>query len=187
MGVLKDMQSELNIRAFNFKAKETGERLLISVFNGRLRVTVLPPTGSNQKGSVFTQGISAEGTILFKQTLKKYESMKPNDRHAILFVEWDANNKESKPVASMIFGKDEQQNYYFELQFKFHDNNKVIMFPIMAGIGVQTSTEFSFADRSLLKVQTMIDWFENTVPLACILTGLKYDPSSSGGVSDKTY
>jgi hypothetical protein len=178
--MLQQLQKELNIPSFSFKAKETGEQLAMSVFNGRVRFSVFPPKGSNARGLIFNQALQPSGLILLKEMLAGYDTMTPDSRKNIMFMDWDQDAKQAKPKASLIFGQDEKQNFYFELQFKHNDNNKVIRFGIMAGVIAQPSSEFSFADKSKLQVRTMIDWIETIVPVAICLTGSKFKPGGGG-------
>ena len=185
--MLKQLQQEMNIPSFSFKARETGEQLAMSVFNGRVRFSIFPPKGSNARGLIFNQALQPSGLILFKDMLKKYDTMTPESRQNLMFMDWDQDAKQAKPKASLIFGKDEKQNYYFELQFKHNDNNKVVQFSIMAGVIAQPTSDFSFADKSKLQVRTILDWMETVVPVAICLTGSKFKPQGGGQSNGNQY
>jgi hypothetical protein len=186
MGVLEQIQKELNIPSFSFNAKDTGERLSLQVFNGRLGITLWPPEKSNQKGPVFRQNFTPAGGVMFKKMMREASTMAPNTRKTILFSEWDPDTKKSSVKGALVLGRNEKMEFYFEAQFSFNGNNKSVTFNIMASNSISDSaTEFGFPQRSAAQVDAINDWIDTIVPLAIVITSRKQSfDKGGGGVSD---
>jgi hypothetical protein len=180
-GILTQINKEMNIPGFNFKAKEN-EQLTINIFNGKLRFTVWAPQNSQVRGPLFAQSFTDVGNVMFKNMINDaLTTMTPDSRKSIVFSGW-TKEKGSFPVASLILGKDEKQVFYFEIQFKHNDNNKVLKFPISCGATIQDSTEFTPQRKSMLKLEAIKEWYTTILPVAVVLSSIKTKFNNGGGV-----
>lgn len=182
--MLEALQKDLNIPSFSFKCKESGEQLSLSVFNGRAGLTVWPPRESNTRGVVFKQNFTAEAQLLFKRALRKVADDAPGARNSLLFNKWDGDNKKFTPDATVVIGKDDKNIYFIELQFQYNGNNKVLKFDMFASNAVQNSSEeLGFPEKSRLRLDAIIEYFNTLVPIAQIITGRKFVQKPNGGGS----
>lgn len=181
--ILEQIQKELNVPSFSLKAKDTGEQLNISVFNGRISLTVFPPKGSNARGVVYKNSLNLEGQQILTSMISNALSMSPGSKKTLIFQ--DFVERAFVPSATFSLIKDDKQVYQFELQFKYNDNNKTIVFPLIAGESVkESSAESSFADRSKMRLTAIKYWLDCIVPVACVLTGRKFKPNKQSTSSE---
>jgi hypothetical protein len=182
--MLEALQKDLNIPSFSLKCKDSGEQLSISVFNGRAGLTVWPPRESNTRGVVFKQNFTPEAQLLFKRALRNTADATPGTRNSLLFNKWDSEAKKFIPEATIVIGKDDKNIFFIELQFQYNGNNKVLKFDMYASNAVQNSSEeLGFPEKSRLRLDAIIEYFDTLVPIAQIITGRKFvpKPNSSGG------
>ncbi len=179
--ILEALQKDLNIPSFSLKCKDSGEQLSISVFNGRAGLTVWPPRESNTRGVVFKQNFTPEAQLMFKRSLRKVADG-TTSRDSLLFNKWDTEAKKFVPEATVVIGKDEKNIYFIELQFQFNGNNKVLKFEMYASNAVQNSSEeLGFPEKSRLRLDAIIEYFDTLVPIAQIITGRKFVQKPNGG------
>lgn len=180
--ILEKIQKDMKTPDFQFKAQETGEKLSLSVFNGKPNLTIFPPDKSGQRGVLARQAFPMAGWVMLRRMLVNYDKMNPGDRKALVFQTWDRDQKQNIPAGTMILGKDEKMQYYIEMQFKFEGNNKQIKFNISCGQGIQESTaEFGWPERSAAQMAAVAYWCTDVVPVLLCTTGRKMQFNGNGG------
>jgi len=178
--ILEAIQKDMKIPDFQFKAQETGEKLVLSIFNGKASIVIFPPDKSSERGTVLRQSFQMSGWVMLKRLFASYSTMNPGDRKALVFQTWDVDQKMNIPSGTMILGKDEKMQYYIEMQFKFNGNNKQIKFSVSCGQGIQESAgDFGWPERSTAQMEAIVDWCENVAPVAMCLTGRKMSFSNN--------
>lgn len=163
------------------KAKDGKESLALSVYSGTVGLAVW---GGQQGGPLFKHTLNPDKRSLVKHHLRKAKEAQPETKFPMIIQKWDADNRKFIKEAVITIGKDEKQVVYIEISFKSGDSGKTLRFDLKMSGGVSLGDEpMADSTKSIFKVNALLEWFEEMVPVACVLTGKKgqFGGNKSGG------
>lgn len=173
------------IQKFQMRAKDGAESLTVTVFGGRLSLSVWP---KDARKPTFKYSFTPDATTVLRRCLDQIRAAQPGTRLPFLIGEWkkgENGDRGKYEINSAIqVGKDDKQMYYFELQFTDEGNRQSIRFDLSMPGSIQLGdSPLSFPDRSDIRLETLINWIKEYVPAACLATAKPFTKKSYGGGS----
>ena len=174
------MSDDIVVPKLQIRAKDGKETLNLDMWNGRVQLTVWGAQGGG--GPLFKQSMTTDLTSVFKYQLNKIKEAQPETKLPIVISEWKMEEKKYLKKAVITIGKDERQVIYIDASFKRGDGGKTLRFELKIPNTVALGDEpMKDSTKSLFKVNAILEWFEDIVPLAAILTGKKQAFGNKGG------
>lgn len=182
--------NEMQVPKITAYAKDGKEQLMISVFNGKVNMTIWPGRDSGQSGVMFKQNLNLDGVALLKTLLKKVSAGQPGTKSSLNFQTYNRDTRKYEPGTVIVFGKDEKQVYFFEFQFKHNGNAKSLRFDMKVPNSMSIGSDImSDAEKSSARMKAFFTFLEDIAPSAMLLSGKKFKGSynrssgNSGGGS----
>jgi uncharacterized membrane protein YgcG len=164
---------------------QENESLSISVFNGKVNMTIFPPRDSGQKGIIHKLSLTLDGFAALKKVMKKVAAGQPGNKTPMIFQKYNRDAKKYEHDSALIFGKDEKQVFFFEFQFTHNGNSKSIKFDMKCPNSMTVGADImSDAEKSSIRMAALYIFLDDIAPTAMLLSGKKYNPNGykkSGG------
>ena len=169
---------QINPQSWSFKSVEKGpESLQLQIWGGKLSLCIF-----SNKQVIYKQNLAQDAFILFKKAMQAIQTAQPGTRRNTVFSTWDDEQKKAFPSSTLVIGKDERMVNFFEIQFKDRGNAKSVRFDMLSSMMVSTGSEpMSAADRSTLRVESVIDYLNYMYPVASVITSRKFKRQGGGG------
>lgn len=172
---------------FYSKANDGGESLVISCFAGKVSINIGKPRESGG-GFLYNNGLTLDGVHLLKKAMDIVKNGQPGGQQVLVFQKFEPEVKKFQLTSSIIFGKDEKQVYYFEVQFKDKEGNaRTIRFNQSIAATVTLGGDgLSAPEKSTARVAALYHWLNNDAPTAMLLTAQKWNGNKGGGGYNKS-
>ncbi len=162
------------------RSEKTGSTLQLSVWGGRLGLTVYPKQG---QGNLFKKSVSRPQLQVIDTALDTLIGQPPESHQNLTLMVWDNENRKMVPDFQMNLIKDERQVYMIELKGRGNNGGGFEdRFSFMMRQDIILNAEpFKPAESSSYAVKDLRQYLKFTCPNEMSITGRRFTGNSQRG------